>query len=63
MRNGLLELHVIHHARLLHAMDAAKWTGLFNSTTQTLLSARPLQSLTKVLRCKAMQRVARTVVQ
>ncbi|CAM9494748.1 unnamed protein product [Ectocarpus sp. 12 AP-2014] len=46
-RQELEELFTVWQAKLLHPLDRARWTDVLNTTVASLLSAQPLQCLTK----------------
>lgn len=47
-RQELEELFTVWQAKLLHPLDRSRWTNVLNTTVASLLSAQPLQCLTKV---------------
>ncbi|CAM9627544.1 unnamed protein product [Ectocarpus sp. 6 AP-2014] len=46
-RQELEELFTVWQAKLLHPLDRSRWTNVLNTTVASLLSAQPLQCLTK----------------
>ncbi|CAM9718430.1 unnamed protein product [Ectocarpus fasciculatus] len=46
-RQELEELFTVWQAKLLHPLDRSRWTSVLNTTVASLLSAQPLQCLTK----------------